>query len=544
MSPWIAALTASLPGWPGAAQAPVPLTHLHLLPTASVPLPWQAAVELGQTTTFGGARAEGGGGTGNQTYHGWIAAGLPGRVALLGFLQGNDDPTWAPLDGVRYRQETFAVGGGVRAVLRDGGSWTLAAQGTLERLELKSDPGLFTREPGLGRTLHRAATASLLAGLPAPGGWRLTLAPGVLILPGEANGLPYYGWTGILGLGADGSVGDAWRVFASAEFTLGPGANSLTGVQTFRRVPVASAGVVYDADPRTRVTVFLTNSAGGSPATRHLTHAGHAPLQWGARVRFSPTAAERPGDEKGSAPGSPASVGTRYGGAGNTGAPPGPDGGLARPAPVSLAGTSSLPAWRAELRASADRSGGQSARLRVGLSRISELELGVVRAPGLDAGPALGIRLGSALHYRLGGRLVLRESRRDQGLEVAARVSVGRDTGTLQGYLVAELPFSFALPHRARLVLAPLYLQTGGASPLALGAAAMLLGPGRTQLVLEPTLRTDGGPHPWTVAVRSPPWQGARAEIFASTARSGMGAGRFLTTAAPRWGVAVTIGPR
>ena len=491
-------------------------------------------MELGQTSTFGGARAEGGGGTGNQTYHGWIAAGLPGRVAVLGFLQGNDDPTWARLDGIRFRQETFTAGGGLRVVVGERGGLALAAQATLERLELKSDPGLFTRDEGMRRTAHRAISASVMAGLGMGDDWRLTVSPGAVFLPREVNGLPYYGWTGLLGLGVEGRLKPRWRVFFAGEVPTGPGGNSLAGIQQFRRTPVVSAGIVYDAGPRTRVTLFMTNSAGGSPATRHLTQVGEVPAQWGARVRFSPTAPDGPVAE-------PA--------AGSSTSPPTPpregaDRGSPASGGVAVSGAATVPAWRAELRAALSRDGGRSARLRLGLSRISELELGAVQVPGLNAGPELGLRVGGGLHYRMGGKLVLRKEGRDGAVGVAARVSVGRDAETLQGYLVAELPVNVRVSRLASLTLAPLLLRTGGESPLALAAAAVVAGPSGTEFVLEPTVLLAGGPPPWILALRLPARWGVQGELFVTTARSTLGVGRFLETgASPHWGLSLTVRP-
>jgi hypothetical protein len=497
-------------------------------------------VELGQTSTFGGARAEGGGGTGNQTYHGWIAAGLPGRLAVLGFLQGNDDPTWARLDGVRFRQETFTVGGGLRVLLRQRGPVTLAAQATLERLELKSDPGLFTRDPGMRRTAHSAASASVMAGVALGDQWHLTVSPGAVRLPREVNRLPYYGWTGMLGLGVEGLLAPRWRGFVAGEAPLGPGGNSLAGLQRFRRTPVVSAGIVYDAGPRTRVTVFATNSAGGSPATRHLTQVGEVPLQWGARVRFSPTAPDGPVAERSEGALPPHASTTPA-----EAARPMADTGSRDAGGVAVSGTGTVAAWRAELRAALSQDGSRSARLRLGLSRISELELGAVQVPGLNGGPVLGIRLGGDVHYRVGGKLVVRRPGRDGGLGMAARVSVGRDAGTLQGYLVAEFPMSLRLHHRTSVTLAPLLLRTGGESPLALAAAAALGGPAGTELVLEPTFLLAGGRPPWTMALRLPARWGIQGDFFVTTALSTLGAGRFLATGSdPHWGVSMTLRPR
>lgn len=533
-----AALPAAGQGTAGALDPALSsLTHLHLFPTSAVPGPWQGSVELGQITTFGGARAEGGGGTGNQTYHGWIEIGLPGRVALMGFIQGNDDPTWGRLNGVRYQQETFVIGGGARVVVADGTGWTVSAQGTLARLDLKSDPGLFTSEPGMRRTFHHAGSFAVMATSRLGTRWELTVSPGADFLPSRVNGLAYYGWSATLGAGLVGRVGSRWRIFGAGDALLGPGDNSVDRRFRFRRIPVWSAGAVFDAGPRTRVTAFVTNASGGSHGTRHLTHLGTVPFQWGARVRYSPTA-----PDPAPAPGTAAAP--RLSSAdGPEGAPPGSprqDGGG-----VLAASPHTLPSLSVEVRGSADGEGGRSARLRVGLSREAELEVGLVRTPGLAGGSRLGIRLGEDLHYRMGGKLALLARGWGHPVSAAARVAVGRDSGTRQGYLVAELPVHRHLGAGVGLTATPALLSTGGESPAALSLTVGASLPRGVRLLVEPTLVSGGRPVLWSAALGTPVWRGVSGEVFATTALGTMGAGRFLYSGGtPRLGLALSVRPR
>lgn len=535
---WWAALAVLLPALgavPLAGQSPAPLTRLHLFPGTDFLPPWTASIDFGQTTTFGGGTADGGPGSGNQTYHGWLEIGLPGPVALLGILEANDDPTWGRLSGVRYGKEIFAIGGGARWL---AGTWRgvrVVAEATLASLQLKSGPGLFNPGPGQDRTHHLAGSVSLALGIPVSPSWTVTVSPGAVLLPDSVNGLPFFGWSGVLGAGLDGALAPGWRGFAAAELPLGPGTNSVDDRFRYRRVPVGSAGVVYQASPRVQVTGYLTNVAGGTPATRLLTQLGEVPLQWGARVRYAPWAPERD-----------RSAGTS-GGDRRHPATPDP---AATEAGVALAPAGTLPTLSAELRAATDGDRSRSARLRVGLSGELELELALARVPGLDAQPALGIRLGDGLHYRMGGKLQLLGERWGHPVTVGARIAVGRDGDTRQGYLVAELPVRRTLTPWAAVTVAPVLLQTGGESPVSLAAAAVLGRPGGVQLVLEPTVRlTDlpgesdmDGRFPWTVAARSPAWNGLRVEAFATTALGAVGVGRFLGRESdPSLGVAASI---
>ncbi|HSG49252.1 MAG TPA: hypothetical protein VLA43_15635, partial [Longimicrobiales bacterium] len=509
-------LVAGSPG-AGVAQDVPPLTRLHLFPGTEFLPPWTASIEFGQTTTFGGGTADGGPGSGNQTYHGWLEIGLPGPVALLGILEQNDDPTWSRLGGTRYAKEIFAIGGGARALL---GTWRgvrVAAEATLASLQLKSDPGLFNPEPGLTRTGHLSGSASLALGIPLSPAWTVTAAPGVVILPDSVTGLPFFGWSGVLGVGVDGELAPGWRAFAAGEVLLGPGTNSVDARFRYRRVPAGSAGLVHQASSRVQVTGYLTNLAGGTPATRLLTQLGAVPLQWGARVRYAPWEPER-------------ERGPSRDDAGGPGASPDP---AATEGGIALAPAGTLPTLAAELRATTQEDRSLSARLRMGLSSELEVELALVRVPGLDAEPALGIRLGDGLHYRMGGKLQLLAERWGHPITVGARVAVGRDGDTGQGYLVAELPVRRMLAPWAAVTVAPMLLQTGGESPVFLGVAAVLGRREGVQVVLEPTVRlTDlpgtEGRFPWAAAVRSPAWNGLRAEAFATTTLGLAGVGRFL----------------
>lgn len=510
------ALTLALlcaPRWVAAQSEPVPLTRLHQLPTTDLLRPGTLAGEWGETTTFGGQIAEGGGGSGNQTYQAWAEAGLHRRVMLFAFFDGNDDPTYGLIAGRRWAKEFTTIGGGVRVLLGEAGPARFAVEGALATFGLRSEDGLFTTDTSYPREYFTVGTLSAIASADFAAGWRATFAPTVTSLPSERDGVPFFGWTVLLGAGVDGYVNDRVRLFASSDVPLAPGYNSITTDFEFVRTALWSAGGVYEASPRVQLIAFLTNQSGAGPATRHLPLLGEIPVQYGARMRFSPMASER-ASSAGSEP--------RVARSQRRASGPAAFGGLGVPQAEALGWFS------VDATLSLDHDRSRSALVRLGLSDELDFEMGVVRTPGLGALATLGINLDEGTHYRVGTKLTLLSEAWGSPATVAVRFSGGQDFVSQKGYLMAEAIVRRRLREWVEVTLAPAFVRSSGDTPVALGLSGVFGRDGGVQVILEPTLLLTGQSSLWTAGVRLPAVGPVRPHFFATTARSNVDIGRLL----------------
>lgn len=464
------------------------MVRLHLLPTAVVPAPNDFQVDVGQTSTFGGAVAEGGRGTGNQTYQLRADLGIVEGVSAFFLFESNDDPTWDRIEGVRYRKEFTYLGGGLRLGLLNDPRMGLALEGALADFGLKSDAGLFTRADGYERDNFLVSSLSASLDLRFAEGWGLTLSPSVILPPDSTGGQAFLGPIFLLGAGLQGRLGERFSVFATGDAPLGPGFNHVDGSFRFRRVPVLTGGAVFAVSPQFHLTGYLTNGAGGTAVTRHMTLLGSVPTQFGVRLKWSPSQPQAP----------------------------------ERP-------------WRGlpgNLDYTADSRSGRSWLLTVALADVFDLEAGLVRTPGRVADERLGLNLGEGGEYRLGGRVLLLAQSAGHPLSLDTRVTVGQSLETQQGYLLAELRLTRSFFSRVSATVAPILAHNGGETPAGVGLEldGRLLRNARA-FVRTLALATHR-PLPWTAGVRVPLADALELSAWASTAQSPVGIGRFL--AVPR----------
>ncbi len=476
----------------GQAEARLPpLPRLHLLPTTEVLSPWELAGAVGQTSTFGRGIREGGAGSGNQTYQVFADLGLPGGLMAHAYLETNDDPTYGPVEGRTRAKEFFSMGGSLRARIGEWGPVRFALEGTLARLGVKSEAGLFAAEndTSFARQYFTVASLSGMVSTQWAGRWRLTFVPSLASLPDHRDGVPFYRRSWRLGAGVDGDLIPEVRLFATGELPLGPGANYLDGDGRFHRIPTWSAGVSFVSSPRVQLTTFLTNQAGAAPPTRHLTLVGAVPVQWGARLRYT---LSRPSGRRRS----------RI----LADAPPG-------------SGSAELTVQGPDTRT-----------LAVGLLLAPELrlELGLTRTPGLGSAEALGIDLDQGTHFRLGASLAVLHQDAGAPVTLVARTTVGQDVDSQQGYLLAEVAVERDLAHRVSLRAATVATLNGGTRPMALELEAVVGEPEGWQARARPTLLLRSMPSLWTAAIRTPSVGPLRLEAFLTTARSTLGMGRLL----------------
>ena len=495
-----------------AAQS-VPATRLQQLPTTELMSPGAIGLEGGFTTTFGGQVAGGGGGSGNQTYQAWVDLGLHDRVMLTSFFDFNDDPTFGLVAGRRWQKDFTAFGSGLRVLLGEVGPARLVVDGSVGLFGVISEAGLFTTDPNADRDYFAVGTLSAVASAEFAPEWSVTLTPSLTYLPKDRAGVAFFGWTTLLGVGVDGKPHSRWRVFATAESPLGPGNNSLEGDFDFRRTLLWSAGAVYESSPRVQLIGYLTNQSGATPVTRHLTLLGEVPTQYGARLRWLPTAPER----------DRSNVEARdltLGGPGSSSL--GPLGGIQTPLAPALG------AVTVDVILSLDDSRSRSLSVRVGVSDELDLEVGLARTPDLGSESTLGINLDGGTHYRVGAKLTLASEDWGSPLTIATRFSGGQDIETNKGYFMAEALVRRGITRWAQVTVAPVFAQNGAEVPVALGLSGVLGHPGGVQFILEPTFLLTGQSSLWTVGLRPPPVGPLHPQLFVTTARSMLGIGRLL----------------
>ncbi len=502
---------AAVPAAAGAQTAPV--TRLQQSPTTELLAPGVIGLEGGVTTTFGGQLAEGGGGSGNQTYQAWIDLGLHERVMLTTFFDFNDDPTFGFVAGRRWQKDFTAFGSGLRVLLGQVGPARIVLDGSVARFGVISEAGLFTNDTSFDRDYFTVGTVSAVASAEFATGWRVTLTPSLTYLPDERDGVPFFGWTTLLGLAVDGKPHARWRIFATSESPLGPGDNSLEGDFDFRRTVLWSLGAVYESSPRVQLIGYLTNQSGATPSTRHLTLIGEVPTQYGARLRWLPTAPERR-RANGASP--RATLDRRRSGGAQL------LGGIQTPLATALG------AMTVDATVSLDDSRSRSLLLRVGVADELDLEIGLTRTPGLGSQSTLGIDLDGGTHYRVGAKVTLVAEDWGFPVTVSGRITGGQDMDTNKGYFMVEALVGRRLRDWVHVTAAPVVAQNGAEVPVALGFSGVLGRPGDLQLILEPTFLLSGQSSLWTVGLRLPAAGALHPQAFVTTARSMVGIGRLL----------------
>lgn len=467
----------------------------------------------GYSTPPEGGAESGDGGSANQTNLGEIGWGVSDRVTLFLGMEVNDDPTFAPVRGERRDRSFVNLALATRTgLLRPevAGGLSVGAQGSLQLLRLRSDPGLFNAGDASAVTTVPLAALDFPATL-ARGRWALSLVPSVAFLPEEVLGASFYGSTVRLGARGEVEAGAGWSLWAAGEIPLGPGENVLERDGELRKLPTWRVGVRYRATPRVVLAGAATNAAGATPATRHLTLPSTPTTLYEVGIWYSPV------DE------AEASTGGRAGGS------VGGDDARVHPAVedgVAVTGAATLPAGRGLVAVGVDSEGALLVSVSHALGRDVAFELLTTRSRGVDAADGLGGGIGEGLQYRFGARIAFAHQGDGVPLSLGGRVTVGRDVDDQDGYLLAEGIVQRRLG-RVRLVLNPVLVQSARRSPTSLGAGGRVW-TGPVWLMAEGRASFSGEAPVWTAGLRSPAFGPAALDLFLSTASSPWELGRLL----------------
>jgi hypothetical protein len=278
----------------------------------------------------------------------------------------------------------------------------------------------------------------------------LSLAPSIAVLPDHIMGAAYYG--AMARLGAQGLVafGRDWTLAAAGDLMLGPGHNVVDRDGRFRRTPTWRLGIRWQATRRVTLDGHLTNAAGVTPATRHLTLTGDPRTLYGVGITYSPSPAEP-------APRMAArSDLDRADGNGGVMIPP----------------HRTLTPGRGRVETIMDSRGGWGVHFAHALGLRFQIELLTTRLRGPEVATLLESGVASSWEYRIAGQLALADEAEGDALSWSHRVSIGRDWDDQQGYLLAEIIASRRAGRGLRLVVNPLVAHTGGRSPVSVGVGA------------------------------------------------------------------------
>jgi hypothetical protein len=529
-------------------RAPKPDTVLRtsgfaFLPTADVLAPGLVTFTTGYVTPFRGAEVvDGTAGSGNQSYQGDVSWGVREGLALHLGVEVNDDPTWAPVLGERREKSLVAAALGAhtrlwasageapRAATSAGAAYpatlALGLRASAHIVWQGSAPGLFNA----GAVRDERVFGSFALALPLTyrptRRWSLSLVPSVATLPSRLMGAPYYGTMVRLGAGARLRLADDWLLSGAGELSLGPGDNVVDRDGRFSRTPTWSAGLRWRSTRRVVLDAYLTNMAGVTPATRHLTLPSDPRPLYGIGITYTPSLAEPP---------RPRSV----------------DADADDPRPASTAGIAipsyrTLPPGRGRIEATMDARGAWSGHVQQALGHRFQIELLATRLRGPDAPAIMEASLGSSWEYRIAGEIALADEAEGDAVSWAHRVSIGRDWDDQLGYLLADIIASRRLAPGVRLVLNPTAVQSGGRSPVSLAVGARL---GSGDLVVLPEWRVSfTGERPvWTLGLSAPRGlPGLRAlqgQVYLTTAGGVRELGRLLADPdGLRVGMAVGVG--
>ena len=474
------------------------------LPEATLLRRSSLTLNAGYTTPPGPARAEGGGGAGNQNYFGGIGWGASDRLTVLFGLGLNDDPTFAPIRGEQRAQEHVGLALGVRTVIGEVGPVSIGLQAAAEVMWIASDPGLFNAGTDYDSAFVQGFALALPVTARLNSVWTATIVPSVARLPSEVMAAPYYGTMVRLGGGTRAQLSEAWSISGSAELPLGPGDSTLHRDGQLTRFPTWHVGIRFQGTRRSTFEARVTTAAGSTPARRHLTQLSSPVTLYSVAFRYSPTVRERPVD-----------------GAREPRAP------LLAVGGITLPGAITLPPSRGRMAATIDSKGAVGVQLAWAFGRRLQFELLTARIQGPDAERIMERPIGGGYQYRFGPQLMLLDQAEGMPLSVVGRVTLGRDLEDQQGYLLGEAVAVRELRPGLALVLNPVFIQSGGRSLATVGVAARL--PVAAFGVL-PEWRgsLSGDPSVWALGLRLPELGRLLADVFLTNAGSTLGLGRLL----------------
>ena len=253
-------------------------------------------------------------GTGNQNYSINLDIGFNDSLLLSLFVSQADDPLNAPLNGFTTQPGNFwqSYGAAARWQVMNQNNWKLAISGSLEGWDVgsggddsfansgdDSSPNIFNDSGKRVFTRNIVGSLSLPVSWQASDQWQFSFNPGVSFLPatqgaGQGGAGSFYGTNPYVSGGVLFQPFPELGLAASLAQPIGSGTNSFDADLEFSRVPIYSAGINWDLNPRIGLQGVITNGFGTTPATALLALPSDNRLGYSASFVYTPGTADTP----------------------------------------------------------------------------------------------------------------------------------------------------------------------------------------------------------------------------------------------------------
>ena len=253
-------------------------------------------------------------GTGNQNYSVNLDVGFTDNLLLSFFVSQADDPLNALLNGFTKQPSNFwqSYGAAARWQALNQSNLKLAISGSLEGWDVGSggddsfanagddaSPNIFNDSGSRVFTRNIVGSLSLPVSWQADDQWQFTFSPGVSILPatqgaGQGGAGTFYGTNPYISGGVLFQPFPELGLTASLAQPVGNGTNSFDADLEFSRIPIYSAGITWDLNPRIGLQGLITNGFGTTPATALLALPSDNRLGYSASFVYTPDTADTP----------------------------------------------------------------------------------------------------------------------------------------------------------------------------------------------------------------------------------------------------------
>lgn len=519
----------------------LPLLRLSpSVPTAETLPADQWRISFGTISPFKSAA-----GTGNQNYSINLDVGFNDSLMLSFFISQADDPLNAPLTGFAVQPANFwqSYGAAASWQVLDQNNWKLAISGSLEAWEVGSggddsfsasgdsaSPNIFNDSGSRVFTRNFVGSISLPASWQASENWQFSFAPGVSFLP-STQGSDQGGAGTFYGTNPYVSGGVLFQPFPELGFTasiaqpIGSGTNSFDADLVFSRVPILSAGINWDLNPRIGLKGLITNGFGATPATALLALPSDNRIGYSASFVFTPGTADTP-----QVPLTPRQQSLAKGGLTvNTALVP-PD--------------TNTEAW-----INADSGGNVNGFVGYSLSNIFQLTLfsgGLYNNVPQTTPQARLYANDGAWNWRIGGKAVAFSPLRGAPFWGGGRITLGRsnqESSSGQGYVFAETMATWEATKGLAINFNPKVALSGAGDLWGLGISSNLqLFPGwelvpEGNVVINQLSQSNG-----TLGLRWHATDSVALEAYGSTAASLLDIGQLINAEQVRWGGRLLIG--
>ena len=253
-------------------------------------------------------------GTGNENSSVNLDMGFNDSLLFSLFMSQADDPLNATLSGFTTQPANFwqSYGAAARWQVMNQNNWKLAISGSLEGWDVGSggddsfintgdnaSPNIFNDSGSRVFTRNIVGSLSLPVSWQASNQWQFSFNPGVSFLPatqgsGQGGAGMFYGTNPYVSGGVLFQPFPELGLTASLAQPFGSGANSFDADLGFSRVPIYSAGINWNLNPRIGLQGAITNGFGTTPATALLALPSENRLGYSTSFVYTPGTADTP----------------------------------------------------------------------------------------------------------------------------------------------------------------------------------------------------------------------------------------------------------